>query len=255
MKKILIVDDDLAIRELIRLYFTKEGFKVLDAETGEDALYQLKEESVDAVLLDLMLPGKSGYDVLRELRTWSDVPVLILTARGETLDKVVGLELGADDYVEKPFDAKELIARVKAVQRRATGHVRPLDVAHQTAGNEQLSKEELDNVVRCSNLVVDCNAYAVTIDHQEVELAPKELELLFFLAKHPNRVFSRDQILDQIWDFDFVGGTRTVDVHIKRIREKLERYPHPDWAIATVWRVGYKFEVFNHSADSSGAQI
>lgn len=233
MKRLLIVDDDPHILRLIRLYFEKEGFEVIEAEDGEKTLEIFAVEHVDAVLLDLMLPGKSGYDVLREIRKTSAVPVLILTARGDTFDKVLGLELGADDYVEKPFEPKELVARVKAVMRRVDGGL-------EVQAPEPRRNEDM---VECANLIVDRNRYTASVSGVEMDLPPKELELLFFLASNPNRVFSREQLLENVWGFDYLGESRTIDVHIKRLREKLDREAHPDWQIKTVWSVGYKFEV------------
>lgn len=232
MKRVLIVDDDPAILELLRLYFEKEAYEVMTCLNGEDALASFERVQADVVLLDLMLPGQSGFDVLRVIRKTSSVPVLILTARGDTLDKVVGLELGADDYIEKPFDTKELVARVKAVLRRVDG-----DLAQPGPG-----KEAPLRMVTRSGLAIDRESYSVRLDAQLLAMPPKEFELLFFLAANPNRVYSRDELLEHIWGFDYDGEPRTVDVHIKRLREKLDRVPHPSWRIATVWSVGYKFE-------------
>lgn len=236
MKRALIVDDDPHISELLRLYFDKDGFEVVSCYNGLDAVEQFPAANPDIVILDLMLPGKDGYDVLRDIRRHSNVPVIMLTARGDTLDKVVGLELGADDYVQKPFEPKELMARVKAVLRRT-------EPAAETAkaGAVQPSGEW----VEYPGIRIDKSRYSVTVAGQSLEMPPKELELLFFLASHPNRVFTREQLLENIWGFDFFGESRTVDVHIKRIREKIEDTgEHPDWQIKTVWGVGYKFEVF-----------
>lgn len=234
MKKAMIVDDDPSISELLRLYFDKDGFAVVTCLDGEKAFDTFILAHPDVVILDLMLPGKDGYDVLREIRRVSDVPVLMLTARGDTLDKVVGLELGADDYVQKPFEPKELLARVKAVLRRSDGSMdtHPAGVA-----------ENSDEVVQHPDLTVDKSRYTVMVNGHELEMPPKELELLFFLTSHPNRVFTREQLLENIWGFDFYGESRTVDVHIKRIREKLDDTgEHKAWQIKTVWGVGYKFE-------------
>ncbi|HHW93623.1 MAG TPA: response regulator transcription factor [Clostridiaceae bacterium] len=233
-KRVLIVDDDKHIIELLRLYFEKDGFEVTAGYTGDTVIPLVRAINPDVLILDLMLPGMSGFDVMRELRRESDVPVLMLTARSDTLDKIVGLELGADDYILKPFEPKELLARVKAVLRRIT---RSAPVAVNDQDNTK------DNVVSYPELVVDRIRYTVRIGDQEIDMPPKELELLFFLATHPNRVFTRDQILENIWGMDYYGEQRTVDVHIKRIREKLDVIDHPLWQIKTVWSVGYKFEV------------
>lgn len=233
-KTVLIVDDDPNISELLRLYFSKDGFDVLICYNGDEVLDIFHASAIDVIVLDLMLPGMGGFDVLRALRKESDVPILILTARGDTLDKVVGLELGADDYIEKPFEPKELIARVKAVLRRA----------QPSQDNTVLSNNGLPkpDIINWPNLIVDRTRFTVTCGSREIEMPPKELELLYFLSGHPDRVFTREQLLENIWGFDFFGGTRTVDVHIKRIREKLDASPHPEWRIKTVWGVGYKFE-------------
>lgn len=220
-KTVLIVDDDPNISELLRLYFSKDGFKVQICYNGNDVLDIYRLSLPDVIVLDLMLPGMGGFDVLRALRKESDVPVLILTARGDTLDKVVGLELGADDYIEKPFEPKELLARVKAVLRRTQSGP---DKA-KSSGDEDLHKPD---IITWPELIVDRTRYTVTIGQQEIDIPPKELELLYFLAGHPDRVFTREQLLENIWGFDFFGGTRTVDVHIKRIREKVDSVPHPD---------------------------
>jgi DNA-binding response OmpR family regulator len=234
MKKALIVDDDPNISELLRLYFDKDGFAVVSCLDGDKAVETFNQSSPDVIILDLMLPGKDGYDIIREIRKTSDVPILMLTARGDTLDKVVGLELGADDYIQKPFDPKELLARVKAVLRRyETGS----ELSH---GGGEASGE----VSEYPGLRVDKSRYTVTVSDHEIDMPPKELELLFFLATHPNRVFSREQLLENVWGYDFYGESRTVDVHVKRIREKLDNAgSHPAWQIKTVWGVGYKFEI------------
>lgn len=234
-KTVLIVDDDPNISELLRLYFSKDGFKVQICYNGNDALDAYRHSQPDVIVLDLMLPGMGGFDVLRALRKESDVPVLILTARGDTLDKVVGLELGADDYIEKPFEPKELLARVKAVLRR-------IQSAPDKARSSSDEDQHKPDIITWPELIIDRTRYTVTIGQQEIDIPPKELELLYFLAGHPDRVFTREQLLENIWGFDFFGGTRTVDVHIKRIREKVDSVPHPDWRIKTVWGVGYKFE-------------
>lgn len=234
-KKILIVDDDPHILRLLQLYFEKEQFVVSTAEDGDAALARFAENEPDVVLLDLMMPGKSGYDVLRELRKTSTVAILILTARGDTFDKVLGLELGADDYVAKPFEPKELVARVNAVLRRVRGDLAPTAPPQ----NHPQGKD----VLQIAQLTVDRGRYRVQVDELEMDLPPKELELLFFLVSHPNRVFSREQLLHEVWGFDYFGESRTVDVHIKRLRAKLDQRPHPDWSIKTVWSVGYMFEL------------
>lgn len=228
-QKILIVDDDENIAELISLYLTKECFDTMTASDGEAALTAVKTYMPDLILLDIMLPGIDGYEVLRELRKSSSLPVIMLSAKGETFDKVLGLELGADDYIMKPFDSKEMVARVKAVLRRFT-HEKT------TSAAEELPKE----CVTLPNLVINQTDYSVTYNNQKIEMPPKELELLYFIASHPNQVFTREQLLDHIWSYDYIGDTRTVDVHIKRLREKFKN--HPDWDIKTVWGIGYKFE-------------
>jgi DNA-binding response OmpR family regulator len=236
VKKALIIDDDPHISELLRLYFDKDGFEVVTCYDGIEAIDVFPQVNPDIVVLDLMLPGKDGYDVLREIRRSSSVPVIMLTARGDTLDKVVGLELGADDYVQKPFEPKELLARVKAILRRSD----PNGEARQVNSNHSVGEW-----VEYPGIRIDKSRYSVTVGNHNLEMPPKELELLFFLASHPNRVFTREQLLENIWGFDFFGESRTVDVHIKRIREKIEDIgDHPDWQIKTVWGVGYKFEVF-----------
>jgi DNA-binding response OmpR family regulator len=237
MKKALIVDDDPNISELLRLYFDKDGFAVVSCLDGEKAVETFNQTSPDVIILDLMLPGKDGYDIMREIRKTSDVPILMLTARGDTLDKVVGLELGADDYVQKPFEPKELLARVKAVLRR-------YDVSGEHLASGPARPAEGGEFAAYPGLRVDKSRYAVILDSREIDMPPKELELLYFLATHPNRVFSREQLLENVWGYDFYGESRTVDVHIKRIREKLEANgPHAAWQIKTVWGVGYKFEL------------
>lgn len=236
MKRALIIDDDPNISELLRLYFDKDGFAVITCLDGDKAFDTFVQASPDVVILDLMLPGKDGYDIIREIRRISEVPVLMLTARGDTLDKVVGLELGADDYIQKPFEPKELLARVKAVLRR-------YEQSQEPAQNVRGSGDKSESV-EYPGLRVDKSRYTVFLDEREIEMPPKELELLFFLARHPNRVFTREQLLENVWGYDFYGESRTVDVHIKRIREKLETAAsHPAWQIKTVWGVGYKFEL------------
>lgn len=232
MPKILIVDDDPHINELVELYFAADGFETHSCLDGESALKIFDDFKPNLIILDLMLPGKSGFDVLRELRKKSDVPVIMLTARGDTLDQVVGLELGADDYVTKPFEPKELIARVKAVLRRISGNL--------VHSEEEESNE---NVVSYPGFILDKNNYSLELSDKSYSLPPKEMELLYFLAKNPNHVFTRDQLLENIWGFDYLGESRTVDVHVKRLREKLDKSEHPAWDLVTVWSVGYKFEV------------
>lgn len=230
-QKILIVDDDEHIAELISLYLTKECYSCAIASDGEEALKKAAVFLPDLVLLDIMLPGIDGYEVLREIRHTSNVPVIMLSAKGEVFDKVLGLEMGADDYIIKPFDSKEMVARVKAVLRR-----------YHTGTAEASSGEEKQTIRRVSypDLVVNLTNYSVSFKNQKVEMPPKELELLYFLASHPNQVFTREQLLDQIWGYEYIGDTRTVDVHVKRLREKVG--PSENWSIATVWGIGYKFE-------------
>lgn len=225
--KILIVDDEENICELVRLYIEKEGFDAIIANDGQEAVAKFNKEKPDLILLDIMLPIKDGWQVCREIRSQSKVPIIMLTAKGETFDKVLGLELGADDYVVKPFEPKELIARIRAVLRRSADSV-----------DEKADEDELS----FDGLKINQSTYEVYIDDKKVEMPPKEFELLYFLAKNTNKVFTRDQLLDEIWGYEFFGDSRTVDVHIKRIREKLEG-ENRTWALKTVWGVGYKFEV------------
>lgn len=235
MRKVLIVDDDPNISELLRLYFEKDGFSVANCLDGELAYPAFLESNPDIVILDLMLPGRDGYDILRDIRKSSITPVIMLTARGDTLDKVVGLELGADDYVQKPFEPKELLARVKAVLRR-------FEVSSDPERRDRETEEGGDRV-EYPGLMVDKSRYSVLVNGVEIEMPPKELELLFFLAAHPNRVFTREQLLENVWGYDFYGESRTVDVHVKRIREKIDQTGvHDAYQIKTVWGVGYKFE-------------
>ena len=229
-QKILIVDDDNHIAELISLYLEKEMFETKIAEDGDEALEYFERFQPDLVLLDLMLPGRDGYDVCREIRAKRDTPIIMLSAKGETFDKVLGLELGADDYVIKPFDSKELVARVKAVLRRY--HAAPAPQIPVAAGSK---------IVEYPNLIVNQTNYSVIYNGNDLVMPPKELELLYFLASQPNQVFTREQLLDHIWGYEYIGDTRTVDVHIKRLREKIK--DHETWAIRTVWGIGYKFEV------------
>lgn len=226
MKKIFVVDDDPNIRELIQLYLEKESNDVEVFEGGEAVIKRMKNVVPDIVLLDLMMPGLDGYDTLKEIKKIADVPCIMVTAKDETTDKIIGLELGADDYISKPFDGKELVARVKAVLRR-TKSSEPAD---------QGTRVDVDN------LSINLDNYVVTYNNKDYELPPKEIELLHFLASNPDRVFTREQLLDKIWGYDFFGETRTVDVHIKRLREKFDS-PDDSWEIKTVWGVGYKFKI------------
>ena len=226
-QKILIVDDDEHIAELISLYLTKECFDTRIEHDGQSAITAFKEYMPDVVLLDIMLPGKDGYQVCREIRMESNVPIIMLSAKTEVFDKVLGLELGADDYMIKPFDSKELVARVKALLRRAN------QTTSTTTGGAE--------VVKFPDLTVNLSNYEVVYKGETLEMAPKEIELLYFLASSPNQVFTREQLLDNIWGYEYAGDTRTVDVHIKRIREKI--HDSETWALSTVWGIGYKFEV------------
>ena len=235
-KKVLVIDDDADIIELEKLYFEKEGYEVVSCMQGDKAVATFNVTKPDIIILDLMLPGMDGNDVCREIRRVSDVPIIMLTARTDTLDRVVGLELGADDYVPKPFEPKELLARVKAVLRRT-------DKAQAVTEQVQTDAAPKADVVTFPGLSVDKVKYVVTVDGEEVYMPPKELELLFFLASNPHRVYSREQLLENVWGYDFFGESRTVDVHIKRIREKIETpEANRDWCIRTVWSRGYKFE-------------
>ena len=227
-QKILIVDDDNNIAELISLYLTKECFDTKIVNDGEEALQAFETYSPNLILLDLMLPGIDGYQVCREVRTKSNIPIIMLSAKGEIFDKVLGLELGADDYMMKPFDSKELVARVKAVLRRY----------------QPVKTEEPASDIKCvkyTDLVINLSNYSVLYRGEQVDMPPKELELLYFLASSPNQVFTREQLLDHIWGYEYIGDTRTVDVHVKRLREKIK--DHANWSLATVWGIGYKFEV------------
>ena len=227
-QKILIVDDDTNIAELISLYLTKECYETKMVHDGESALKELQIFQPNLILLDLMLPGMDGYQVCREVRTKSQVPIIMLSAKGEVFDKVLGLELGADDYIVKPFDTKELVARVKANLRRC-----------QQVVQEPVRTSDA-KIVEYPDLVINQSNYSVLYQGRTVEMPPKELELLYFLASSPNQVFSREQLLDHIWGYEYIGDTRTVDVHIKRLREKIK--DHPRWSLSTVWGIGYKFE-------------
>ena len=230
-QKILIVDDDNNIAELISLYLTKECFECRIVNDGEEALKVLDTFQPDLILLDLMLPGMDGYQVCREVRHKSNLPIIMLSAKGEIFDKVLGLELGADDYIIKPFDSKELVARVKAVLRRFQPAVSPTAASAMTNGK----------YVEYPDLIINQTNYSVTYKGEIVDMPPKELEQLYFLASSPNQVFTREQLLDHIWGYEYIGDTRTVDVHIKRLREKIK--DHANWSISTVWGIGYKFEV------------
>ena len=229
-QKILIVDDDANIAELISLYLTKECYETMIVNDGEEALSVFNTFQPNLILLDLMLPGIDGYQVCREIRSKSSTPIIMLSAKGEVFDKVLGLELGADDYIIKPFDSKELVARVKAVLRR----YQPVKQEAPKSSAKIVEYRDLDN---------NQTNYSVLYQGHPVDMPPKELELLYFLASSPNQVFTREQLLDHIWGYEYIGDTRTVDVHIKRLREKIK--DHPSWSLSTVWGIGYKFEVKN----------
>ncbi len=224
-QRVLVVDDDKNICELIRLYLEKEGFSVVLAYDGQSAVELFKENTPSVVLLDVMLPKMDGFQVCREIRRISNIPIIMLTAKGETFDKVLGLELGADDYMVKPFENKELVARIKAVLRRYD------------------PKDNKDKEVVYPNIVINLSNYELKINGNSIDIPPKELELLYFLATNPNKVFTREQLLETVWGFDYFGDSRTVDVHVKRLREKLELAGEQNWQLKTVWGVGYKFEV------------
>ena len=224
-KKALVIEDDKNIAELLRLYLEKDGFEVSIASDGGQGLRLAGEVEPDVILLDIMLPGMDGWQVCKEIRRNSQVPIIMLTAKGETFDKVSGLEMGADDYVTKPFEVKELIARIHAVMRRADGAAAPVE--------KKLVYDKL---------VVNLDSYELIVDGKKIDTPPKEMELLYHLAASPNRVFTRNQLLDEVWGFDYFGDSRTVDVHIKRLREKLEGVSD-QWSLKTVWGVGYKFEL------------
>ncbi|MBQ7248264.1 MAG: response regulator transcription factor [Lachnospiraceae bacterium] len=226
-QRILIVDDDPNIAELISLYLNKEQFETAIAGDGSQALAMVDSFDPDLILLDLMLPGIDGYQVCREIRQTRSTPIIMMSAKGEVFDKVLGLELGADDYVIKPFDTKELIARIKAVLRR-------------TSTVQAAAPDDASQIVRFPGLVINKTNYSVTLDGEPLQVTPRELDLLYYLASSPNRVFTREQLLDRLWGYDYVGDSRTVDVHVKRLREKLG--DHDDWALTTVWGVGYRFE-------------
>ena len=224
--KILIIDDDENICELLRLYLEKDGFETIVANDGEQAVDFANKYSPDLILLDIMLPKLDGWQVCREIRKTSETPIIMLTAKGETFDKILGLELGADDYVSKPFDTKEVIARIKAVLRRS----------------HEKDKASQINEVRYDKLRINLTNYELEVNGVKIDTPPKELELIYHLASNPNRVYTRDQLLDEVWGFDYYGDSRTVDVHVKRLREKLENVSE-EWCLKTVWGVGYKFEV------------
>ena len=222
--KVLIVDDDQNICELLRLYIEKEGYEPIVANDGQAAVNAVNEQNPQLVLLDIMLPKLDGWQVCREVRKVSDVPIIMITAKGETFDKILGLELGADDYISKPFDTKEVMARIRAVLRRT------------------YNDEEVAKIVKFDKLEINLTNYELIVDGKQIDTPPKELELVFHLAKNPNRVFTRNQLLDEVWGFEYYGDSRTVDVHVKRLREKLEGVSE-QWTLKTVWGVGYKFEV------------
>ena len=224
-KKLLVVDDDLNICDMLRLYFENEGYTVKTANDGVEGVNYFKTFEPDLVLLDIMMPKKDGWQVCREIREISAKPVIMITAKGEVFDKVLGLELGADDFIVKPFDMKELSARIKAVLRRYNAH----------------SKENDEEVVKFENIEISLQKYELKLNDKIIDIPPKELELLYFLASNSNRVFTRDQLLDKVWGFDYLGDSRTVDVHVKRLREKIEN-ASDKWVLKTVWGVGYKFE-------------
>ena len=226
--KILVVDDDKNICELLRLYLEKEGYSVQLAFNGREGLDAFEKFNPDLVLLDVMMPSIDGWQVCREIRKTSECPIIMITAKGETIDKVLGLELGADDYVVKPFDSKEVVARIKAIMRRTS-----------SAPESDISSKKIVNFPKLS---INLESYELKVDSKVIDTPPKELELLFHLASNPNRVYTRDQLLDEVWGFEYYGDSRTVDVHVKRLREKLEGVSE-QWSLKTVWGVGYKFEV------------
>ena len=231
-QKIMIVDDDNNIAELISLYLTKECYETMILNDGESVLSNMDSFKPSLILLDLMLPGIDGYQVCREVRAKYATPIIMLSAKGEVFDKVLGLELGADDYIEKPFDSKELVARVKAVLRRYKTSV-------------QTTETSSEKCVEYPDLIINLTNYSVLYMGQTIEMPPKELELLYFLASSPNRVFTREQLLDRIWGYEYIGDTRTVDVHIKRLREKIK--DHSNWKLSTIWGIGYKFETIKNN--------
>ena len=227
-ERILIVDDDRNICELLRLYLEKEGYETSIAHDGENALEIYDQRAFDLVLMDVMMPRVDGWEACRRIRAKGDTPIIMLTAKGETFDKVLGLELGADDYVVKPFDTKEVVARIKAVLRRS--------------GRQKTTTSSNDGALEFDNLVVNITKYELRVKDEVVDTPPKELELLYHLASNPNKVFTRDALLDEVWGFEYYGDSRTIDVHIKRLREKLEGVSE-QWNLKTVWGVGYKFEL------------
>ena len=227
--KILVIDDDINICDLLRMYLEKEGYEVRTANDGVEAMTVFRMYEPDLVLLDIMLPKKDGWQICREIREQSSKPIIMISAKGETIDKVLGLELGADDYIVKPLDMKEVFARIKAVLRRYA--------KHDTADGE---------LIKFDNLEISLRKYELKICGKAIDLPPRELELIYFLASNYNRVFTRDQLLDKVWGFDYLGDSRTVDVHIKRLREKLENASE-EWSLKTIWGVGYKFEVNSES--------
>lgn len=226
--KILVIDDDPNICELLKVYFEKEGYEIKTVNDGIDGINFFKMYEPDLVLLDIMLPKKDGYQVCREIREMSSKPIIMITAKGDVIDKVLGLELGADDFVVKPFDMKELSSRIKAVLRRYQVHTKQSD----------------EEIIKFENIEISLQKYELKLNGRSVDIPPKELELLYFLASNYNRVFTRDQLLDKVWGFDYLGDSRTVDVHVKRLREKLEGVSDK-WILKTVWGVGYKFELLN----------
>ena len=226
-RKIMIVDDDKNICELLRLYLEKEGYETLLAHDGEEAFEKFESWKPDMLLLDVMMPKQDGWETCRKIRAISSVPIIMVTAKGDTFDKVLGLELGADDYIEKPFDMREVVARIKAVLRRA---------------DSAAKDEDAGKLITFDNLSVDLDKYELKVKGEVVEAPPKEMELLYYLASHPGRVFTRDQLLDEVWGFEYYGDSRTIDVHVKRLREKLEG-ASDQWLLKTKWGVGYKFEV------------
>ncbi|MDE5792444.1 MAG: response regulator transcription factor [Oscillospiraceae bacterium] len=230
LEKVLVVDDDQNICDLLRMYLEKEGYSVIISNDGKEAVNKFRALNPDIVLLDIMLPSMDGRQVCREIRKDSNVPIIMISAKNETFDKVLGLELGADDYISKPFDTKEVIARIKAIARRVSSN----------------SIEPETREVRYDKLVVNMTRYELRVNDKVMETPPKELELLFYLASNPNHVYTRDQLLDEVWGFEYYGDSRTIDVHIKRLREKLADVS-PHWALKTVWGVGYKFELDEES--------
>ena len=230
-KKALIVEDDINIAELLKIYLQKDGFETENAYDGGRAVALAESFRPDIILLDIMLPVMDGWQVCREVRKNSQVPIIMLTAKGESMDKISGLEMGADDYVTKPFDPKELIARIHAVMRRTD-----------SGSNAEEAVEEGSRKLVYDNLVINMDSYELIVKGEKIDTPPKELELLFHLASYPNRVFTRNQLLDEVWGFDYFGDSRTVDVHVKRLREKIEG-ASPKWELSTVWSVGYKFKV------------